>query len=90
MDPATLEQTQATNVTALLDEIALVGEAFSQKKAGAREHLISNARRLIAALETPVEAVTWIAWAEVKILDPRILDVAEPSCASRLGILLRG
>ena len=70
MDPATLEQTPAFDVTALLDNIALVGEAFSQKKAGAREQLILNARRLVAALETPVEAITWMAWAEVKALDP--------------------
>lgn len=61
----TLEQTQATAVTALLDDITLVGEAFSQKKAGAREQLMANARRLISVLETPVEAITWMAWAEV-------------------------
>ncbi len=65
MASTTLENTQATAVTALLGDVTLVGEAFSQKKAGAREQLIANARRLIAALETPIEAITWMAWAEV-------------------------
>ena len=65
MASTTLEQNQATNVTALLQDIALVGEALAQKREGAREQLISNARRLVAALETPVEAITWMAWAEV-------------------------
>ncbi len=65
MASITLKQTQATAVTALLEDINLVGEAFSQKKAGAREQLMANARRLISVLETSVEAITWMAWAEV-------------------------
>ncbi len=65
MGSTTLKQTPSTDVAALLDDIALVGEALSQKRAGARDQLISNARRLVAALETPVEAITWMAWAEV-------------------------
>ena len=40
MVSATLEQARATDVTALLNKIAIVGEALSQKKTGAREKLI--------------------------------------------------
>jgi hypothetical protein len=43
MESTTFEQTQTTAVTALLDNIALVEKALSQKKAGAREQLVENA-----------------------------------------------
>ena len=54
------------NVGAVLKEIASKGEAFSQKEPGARESLIASARSLIAALETPMETVLWMIWAEVR------------------------
>ena len=34
----------------------------------ARVAMIAKARDLIAALETPLESIIWMAWAEVRIL----------------------
>ncbi len=37
----------------------------------ARVATISKARDLIATLETPLESIIWMAWAEVGILPPQ-------------------
>ena len=58
---------QTPDITALLDEIAKHGTDLAHQKAGAREALVANARLLIASLETPVEAITWMSWAEVGV-----------------------
>jgi len=59
---------QSPNFSGILDEITVYGYSLLQQKAGAREALSAKARSLIAALETPIEAITWIAWAEVRTL----------------------
>ena len=58
-----------TDVTGLLNEIAAQGKSLSHDGEGSREKLIDSARSLIAALETPMEAITWIIWAEVSLQD---------------------
>lgn len=55
------------NTKILLKDVAIKGEAFSRSEEGAREALIASARSLIMALETPMEAVTWMIWAEVRL-----------------------
>ncbi len=52
-------------VESLLQEIDANGRALIRGRDAARTTLIAKARSLIAPLETPAEAVTWIAWAEV-------------------------
>ena len=56
---------QLDEVDSLLQEIAAKGQALIRGQDAARTTLIGKARSLIAALETPAEMVTWIAWAEV-------------------------
>ncbi|KAL9633076.1 MAG: hypothetical protein Q9164_004918, partial [Protoblastenia rupestris] len=53
------------DVQGLLSEIDANGQALCRGRDAARTTLIAKARSLIAALETPVETITWIAWAEV-------------------------
>lgn len=57
----------ASNVVALLDELTEHGKDLFHQTPGAREALIANARSLIASLETPMEAITWMARAEVDV-----------------------
>ena len=51
----------------LLREIDAGGRALSHRP-GARTELIARARSLISALETPIESIIWMAWAEVRKL----------------------
>ncbi|KAL8866002.1 MAG: hypothetical protein Q9198_009074, partial [Flavoplaca austrocitrina] len=51
-------------VGALLAEIKDQGRALDLQVVGARRKLLNAAASLIAALETPVEKITRIAWAE--------------------------
>ena len=53
-------------VGALLAEIKDQGRALDLQVVGARRKLLNAAASLIAALETPVEKITRIAWAEVR------------------------
>ena len=53
------------DVQRLLNEIDDNGKALFRGQGAARTTLIAKARSLIAALETPAETMTWIAWAEV-------------------------
>ena len=53
------------DVQSLLDEIYTHGQDLLRGQEVARTSLIAKARSLIAALETPMETITWIAWAEV-------------------------
>ena len=69
----------SSEIASLMDEIASQGNAFSRREAGTRERLISKARDLIASLETPVEMVTWITWAEVRVLQP-VQVCTSPNC----------
>ena len=48
-----------------LREIEIGGQLLSKGQDGARTELITKARSLIAALETPIETIIWMAWAEV-------------------------
>ena len=55
------------DVQNLLKEIDSYGQALLQgQDVAARVSLIARARSLIASLETPIESVTWMAWAEVR------------------------
>ena len=56
-------------VATILENIAESGKALSHDGAGAeiRRELLASARSLILALETPVESITRIAWAEVRV-----------------------
>ena len=67
---STSTPTLGSDVTSLLDSIAAKGKALSHNEEGSREALIADARSLIAALETPMEAITWIIWAEVDVYVP--------------------
>ena len=53
------------DVQSLLHDIGSEGQRLLSGGHAARSNLITKARSLIATLETPVETVTWIAWAEV-------------------------
>ncbi|KAL8996315.1 MAG: hypothetical protein Q9169_004154 [Polycauliona sp. 2 TL-2023] len=50
--------------TALLAEITNQGHAFNSESPGARRKLLDAAVSLVAELETPIETITRIAWAE--------------------------
>ena len=71
---ATTKLEQVVGISSLIDEIVAQGKALTQDEAGARERLIVKARELISGLETPVEMVTWIAWAEVRTLPTSSLE----------------
>lgn len=58
--------TQSLDVESILRDIDVSGKALSHDQDGARRALITKARSLIAALETPSEAIIWMAWAEVR------------------------
>ncbi|KAL8698176.1 MAG: hypothetical protein Q9201_006716 [Fulgogasparrea decipioides] len=63
MDLAASEP-QRNEVQGLLNQINVTGQALLGGRDGARTTLIDEARSLIAALETPTETISWIAWAE--------------------------
>ena len=55
------------DVRNLLKEVDSYGQALLQgQDVAVRVSLIARARALIASLETPMESVTWMAWAEVR------------------------
>ena len=56
---------QRKDVQEILRDIDLNGQALLSGQEAVRTSLIDKARSLIASLETPIETVTWIAWAEV-------------------------
>ena len=49
----------------VLASLSSGGDAIRQGEAYARRQLLDAARSLIAELETPIETITRIAWAEV-------------------------
>ena len=55
------------SVPYLLEEIASKGRSFTQGDTKARKKALAAARELCFALETPVEAIIRICWAEVSI-----------------------
>lgn len=57
---------QSLHVESILRDIDVSGKALFHGRDGARTALITKARSLIAALETPVEAIIWMAWSEVR------------------------
>lgn len=59
-----------SKVASLLEVIAFNGNALSENGANdpTRRTLLAAVRTLTRALETPVESITRIAWAEVCIL----------------------
>ncbi|KAI9871139.1 MAG: hypothetical protein M1830_003279, partial [Pleopsidium flavum] len=59
-----IETTSSRHIPTLLGNIASNGNALSQGDTNARTDLLVAARELCLALETPVEAVLRIAWAE--------------------------
>lgn len=65
MDAPQSSFARGIDIQSLLSEIDDNGKALLRGQYAARTTLIAKARSLIAALETPAEAMTWIAWAEV-------------------------
>ena len=59
---------QPGEIQDLLNDVDKTGQAFLAGQNAARTGLIAKARSLIAALESPVESITWMAWAEVRII----------------------
>ena len=55
------------NAESILDAMMAERQKFSQKDSDARTNLISQARSLIAALETPMEYILQIIWANVRL-----------------------
>ena len=64
------EAKPSRDVPHLLDKIASNGKFFVQGDAKARKKALAAARELCFALETPVEAIIRICWAEVSIHSP--------------------
>lgn len=60
-----LSALQQGDVQELLNDIDAQGQVLLRGQGATRRELIAKARSLIAYLETPAEAVTWMAWAEV-------------------------
>lgn len=53
---------------AILASLSSGGDALRQGDAWARRQLLDAARSLVAELETPIETITRIAWAEVSYI----------------------
>ena len=51
----------------ILDAMMAERQKFAKKDPDARANLISQARSLIAALETPMEYILQIIWANVRL-----------------------
>ncbi len=51
----------------ILDAMMAERKKFAEKVPGARANLISQARSLIATLETPMEHILQIIWANVRL-----------------------
>ena len=65
-------------LTAINSAMDALKSAHSDLMSGSRGDMnanrvdtISKARDLIATLETPLESIIWMAWAEVRMLDPQ-------------------
>ena len=72
--PAPHEAKPTRDVSYLLDEIASNGKSLTQGNSKARKNALNAARELCFALETPVEAIIRICWAQVSFLPPRNRD----------------
>lgn len=59
-DDATIER--------LIDELSVQKKEISHAGSEAREQMILKARELVAALETPLEAILWMIWGEVRAI----------------------
>lgn len=53
-------------VDELIEVLLSERKRLAQNEPDARENLISTARELVSNLETPLEAMGWINWAEVR------------------------
>ena len=58
----------------LLEEVIQAGQAYKDGQDGARETLLILTRLLIASLESPIESLLRMGWAEVSDFPPD-LDV---------------
>lgn len=54
-------------VARALSQVTLQGDTFLHGDTEARQKLIASAKELVAAAETPVEALLWHTWALVLI-----------------------
>jgi len=62
-------------------EMEVAGEALDRGKYGAREELLRLCRSLIALLETPLESLTRMWWAEVSEFPANIHhNSGQPPC----------
>ena len=60
-----MEPQSSSDVGKIISDIVTEGQRLEMKESNARETLIVQARRLIAALETPMENLLWTMCAEV-------------------------
>ncbi len=67
---APYEAKPSRDVPHLLEEIASNGKSFTQGDGKARKKALVAARELCLALETPVEAIIRMCWAEVSYNAP--------------------
>lgn len=60
-------ESQKDSIAQALSQVAADGDAFmnGNSDSEARERLVSSARQLVAAAETPVESLLWNIWALV-------------------------
>ena len=54
-----------SDIQAILNDLVVKGKALSQGDSSVRKTMLADARSLMFALETPIEAVLRIAWAYV-------------------------
>ncbi|CAD6594481.1 MAG: hypothetical protein ASARMPREDX12_009039 [Alectoria sarmentosa] len=86
------------NAESILDAMMAERQKFSQKDSDARTNLISQARSLIAALETPMEYILQIIWAnptqytairlalDLKIFETLATDAGRPKTVAQLSV----
>lgn len=82
------------NAAKIISEISADGQKLAVESPGARENIILQARRLIAALETPMETILQTVWEEVchRVLNiSLLLKVCQPTryMAIRLALDLK-
>ena len=65
-DKETLDSISRRDADSILQALMVEQQKFAQKDPNARTNLISQARSLITALETPMEYVLQIIWANVR------------------------
>lgn len=66
--------TQKDNIAEALKQVVAQGNKFLDGDDEARQKLVTSARELVTAAETPVESLLWNIWALVRALNLRRHD----------------